>query len=352
MSNSPRSSEDGVPDAPGLAVLAALAQRNSLGSEDLVRLIPEVTDITETLQALLQREFIRGSANEYQLAYEGKQHLDAVLAGIQSQLSPDDPAYVERFRQETPSLPFAANTIWEQAICVNVRMLPEALRPLIPGQFELDLYDGHAFVSLTASRLKNFGVGKLPAAARMNFYQATYRAHVTFTDFRGRRIRGCYFVRSETNSHIMSLTANLLPEFKAHHCSTYPILMAKQGSHLVLSVDSADDAAGKVVLVIDTSHPLPEMPAGSVFRSVDEAYDYIVEFHDAFSYNPDTGDVFILRIDRGPWHIKIHEPLDHYLGFFEEGPFPAGSCQLDSVFYFTQTPYRWLPLLTEKINTV
>jgi uncharacterized protein YqjF (DUF2071 family) len=228
-------------------------------------------------------------------------------------------------------------------------MPPDALRRLIPSQFDLDLYEGHAFVSLTASRLKNFGVGRLPAAARMNFYQATYRAHVTFTDFRGRTIRGCFFVRSETNSHLMSLTANLLPEFKAHQCATHPILMAKQGDHLLLSVDSGDDPAGKVVMVLDTSRQLEQMPDGSVFRSVGDAYDFIVEFHDAFSYNPETGDVFILRIERGPWNIRIHQPVDYFLGFFEEGPFPANACQLDSVFYFTETPYRWLPLVTEKI---
>ena len=127
--------------------------------------------------------------------------------------------------------------------------------------------------------------------------------------------------------------------------------MAQQGPHLLLSVDSGEDAAGKVVLVLDTSSEFGGMPPSSIFRSVDDAYDYIVDFHDAFSYNPETGDVFILRIERGPWHIHIHEPVDHYLGFFSDGPFPAGACQLDSVFHFTQTPYRWLPLMTEKINT-
>ena len=218
-----------------------------------------------------------------------------MLEGIQSQLSPDDPAYVRRYRREKPSLPFAANTIWEEAICVNVRVRPDALRPLVPAQFELDLFDGWAWVSLTASRLKDFGAGPAPRMLRKNFYQATYRAHVTFTDFRGRRMRGCYFVRSETNSPIMSLTANLLPEFKAHRCSTYPILMARQGDHLLLSVDSGDDPAGKVVLVLDTARPLDRMPDNSRFTSIDHAYDFLVDFYDAFAFDPHANEVFILQ---------------------------------------------------------
>ena len=220
----------------------------------------------------------------------------------------------------------------------------------VPSPFELDLYRGSAFVSLTASRLKDFGVGRIPDALRMNFYQATYRAHVTFTDFRGRRLRGCYFVRSETNSPLMNLTANLLPEFKAHRCSTSSILIARQGDRLLLTVDSQDDAAGKVVLVLDDSHALEAMPNTSVFPSIQEAYDFIVDFYEAFSYDPDSGDVLILQIDRGDWNIRVLDPIDHYLGFFVDGPFPHGKTQLDSVFYFRNTPYRWLPLVKERIK--
>lgn len=44
------------------------------------------------------------------------------------------------------------------------------------------------------------------------------------------------------------------------------------------------------------------------------------------------------------------EPIDYYLGYFCDGPLPPGSSQLDSVFYFRNTPYRWLPLVKERIK--
>src|SRR5262249_38831004 len=190
------------------------------------------------------------------------------------------------------------NPVRAVAVWSNVSVEPAALRPLVPAVFDLDLYAGKAWVSLTASRLKDFGVGRVPRALRMNFYQATYRAHVSYTDFRGRRLRGCYFVRSETNSRVMSLTANLLPEFRAHRCATCPILMAQRGDHLLLTVDSGDDVAGRVVLLLDTAHPLPGMPATSRFPSVRAAHAFLVDFYDAFAYHADTGEVLILRIER------------------------------------------------------
>jgi uncharacterized protein YqjF (DUF2071 family) len=329
-------------------VLVACHHRGPLAGAELALLLSWGPADDGLTAGLCAQGFMEAQGPRFAVTQKGREALDRVLEGIEGQLTPDHPEYVRRYRRPAPTLPFDANTVWAEAVCVNYRLDPAALRPLVPEVFDLDLYAGRAFVSLTASRLKDFGVGWVPAALRMNFYQATYRAHVSYTDFRGRRLRGCYFVRSETNSRLMSLTANLLPEFRAHHCRTYPILMARQGDHLLFSVDSDPDPAGKVVLVLDTARPLPGMPAGSVFGSVQAAYDFLVDFYDAFSYAPDTGEVFLLQIDRGPWHVQVVEPVDSYLGYFSDGPFPPGSAELDSVFYFRNTPYRWLPLLKEK----
>ena len=353
MATEPESSSDAAIAAQEteLAVLAACHHRGRVEFEELTNLLPAASGLKEVVKRLVARGDLRAEHETCGLTQQGRKFLDGVLEGIQSQLSPDDPAYIRRYRRENPSLPFGANTIWEQAICVNVRVRPEVLRPIVPRQFELDLHDGWGYVSLTASRLKDFGAGPVPRMLRKNFYQATYRAHVTFTDFRGRRMRGCYFVRSETNSPIMSLTANLLPEFKAHRCATHPILMARNGDHLLLSVDSGDDPAGKVVLVLDAARPLDGMPGGSHFKSIEHAYDFLVDFYDAFSFDPHTNDVFILRIDRGDWKIQVLEPVDYYLGYFSAGPFPEGTTELDSIFYFCDTPYCWLPLLKERIQS-
>jgi hypothetical protein len=342
------SKPDAEPDEAGLAVLVACHHRGPLSAAELALLLGLSPDAA--LAALAARGLVEAHGGRHAVTQKGRDYLDSVLEGIESQLAPDDPAYVRRYRREAPSLPFDANTVWAEAVAVNFRVDPAALRPLVPEVFDLDLYAGQAFVSLTASRLKDFGVAWLPRALRMNFYQATYRAHVTYTDFRGRTMRGCYFVRSETNSRVMSLTANLLPEFRAHNCSTYPILMGRNGDHLVLTVDSGDDPAGKVVLVLDTARVLPGMPAGSVFPSVRAAYELLVDFYDAFSYHPDSGEVLILRIERGDWAIRVVEPVDCYFGFLSDGPFPPGAAALDSVFYFTNVPYRWLPLLKERFK--
>ena len=148
---------------------------------------------------------------------------------------------------------------------------------------------------------------------------------------------------------LLSLAANMLPEFRAHRCNTYPILMARRGGQLCLTVDTADDPSGKLVLGSDTANPKSSMPATSVFSSIEEARRLIVDFYDAFAYHPETNEVLILKIDRGDWKIRIIEPTDYYLGYFNNGPFHSENAELDSIFYFQDCPYRWLPLLKERI---
>jgi len=337
-------------DGVALALLVACHHRGPLTLNEAGRLLPGQRFDAIVAERLVSAGLLVALGDRFAITQAGREHLDHVVLEIARELAPDDPGYVARYRRAEPTLPFDANTVWAEAVCVNVRVEPTALRPLVPAVFDLDLYAGSGFVTLTASRLKGFGVGRLPAPLRVSFYQATYRAHVTFRDFRGRVMRGCYFLRSETNFGPMSLAANLLPEFKAHHCSTYPIVMLRQDGHFVLSVDTGHDRGGAVVLVLDLEHPLDRMPAASIFPSIHSAYAFLVDFYDAFSYDPHSGEVYVLRIERGDWRIQVVEPVDYFLGFISDGPFPPGAARLDSVFYFTDVAYRWLPLLKERIS--
>jgi hypothetical protein len=191
MDRQPRSSEPPAElDEASLAILVACHHRGPLTVDELRRLLSANVRHDGAIRSLTGQGLLTAQGARHAVTQRGRDCLDRVLEGIESQLSPDAPEYVRRYRRPSPTLPFDTNTVWAEAIAVNVRLDPAALRPLVPATFDLDLYDGRAFVSLTASRLKDFGVGWLPRALRMNFYQATYRAHVTFTDFRGRTHQG------------------------------------------------------------------------------------------------------------------------------------------------------------------
>ena len=341
--------ENAPPSEDTLAVLVACHHRGSASLEELVRILDLDTPPLPEIDALTDAGHMVAQGGRWSRTHTGRQNLDGILENIEARLAPDDPAYVQRYRRTDPSLPFEANTIWAEAVCVNIAVEPDALRPLVPDAFELDLHGDRGWLSLTASRLKNFGMGVIPRALRMNFYQSTWRAHVTYKDFRGRDMRGCVFVRSDTNSRVMSTVANLLPEFRSHRCGTCPIVMARKDDHQILTVD-AEDTAGKVVLALDIASPSRKLPTTSRFADLAAAEDHIVDFVDAFTWDEALREVMILRIERGPWNVRVVPVIDHWLGFLEGGALPAGSAEIDSVFWFRDVPYRWLPLLKEKVS--
>jgi hypothetical protein len=174
MEPGPRSSDPGAGlSEAALAVLVACHHRGPLAGAELARLLSWGPADDGLTAGLCAQGFLEAQGPRFAVTQKGREALDRVLEGIEGQLTPDDPEYVRRYRRAAPTLPFDANTVWAEAVCVNYRLDPAALRPLVPEVFDLDLYAGRAFVSLTASRLKDFGVGWVPAALRMNFYQAT-----------------------------------------------------------------------------------------------------------------------------------------------------------------------------------
>jgi hypothetical protein len=324
-----------------IALLFAL--RAGLGGDALCAAAHlDPADLDASLASLRARRLAEKRGlfrSEWALTELGEAAVDGFEQGLRLSItSPEPEPEDEPLRRVDATLPF-----------VNIAVDPDALRPLVPDVFELDVAAGSAWVSLTASRLKDFGVGRIPRPLRMNFYQATYRAHVRYRNVEGALRRGCYFVRSDTNSAIMSTAANLLPEFRSHRCGTVPIVMARDGDQLLLTVDS-DDPGGKVVLVLDERDaPADRLPAGSSFPSMAEARAVIVDFTDSYAFEPASAEVFVLEVERGEWRTVVPRVVDAYLGYVDAGPFPPGSARLDSVFTFRDVPYRWLPLVKEKV---
>lgn len=84
---------------------------------------------------------------------------------------------------------------------------PEQVRPLVPPDFELDLRDGAAWVSLTAFRMVDFRLGTLPPAGRLStFPETNVRTYVRGPDGRD----GLWFLTLEAARLPLVLAASAL----------------------------------------------------------------------------------------------------------------------------------------------
>lgn len=110
---------------------------------------------------------------------------------------------------ETPS---GAQT-WRELFFLHWTFDPEALRPLVPKELELDLWEGRAYVGVVPFRMEGIRPSWLPRAMAMDFLETNLRTYVVVNGE-----PGVYFFSLDASSWLAVQAARLgwgLPYFHA-----------------------------------------------------------------------------------------------------------------------------------------
>jgi len=259
-------------------------------------------------------------------------------------------------------------------------MHPSILQRHLPSGLTPDLHNGKAFVSIVVSDLENMRPSFFPKIFGFDYTQIVYRAIVRAPNGE----RGVYFIRSDANSVLMSLSGTLFSNF---HFNLADVLWQGARQHLPLvgvrgSLDSVDTLTedsddqqtwsgsdghktvhfalepwncveGGEEASIRASYDMNSaslmMPAHSSFNgeTVRDAQKYFVELYTAFASWPAQDMWTAVRIDRTQWNlvaVNHQAEVEPVYSFMQSSrSFPAGTCKLDSVFYVHDLNYYWRP---------
>jgi uncharacterized protein YqjF (DUF2071 family) len=340
-----------VIDRGELAILGALAaSRIGLDRRELLALLDRagVSDGKRATEALRDRGLLRVNGAHLDLTSDGVHRFLDLQAQIEEALDVSPKAAGQ---EECPSIPWLTlvQTKWIDAVSVNYAVDPAALAKILPAPLTPEVWKGTAWVQLLMSSLRDMRPQGLGALFGVNFYQVSYRAAVRYPAADGATRRGGYFVRSETNHHVMRAVGNSLAEFKFHAFGQADMVMLRDGDRLTIGVDpEAQFPGGKVVGLFDT-RPLTGPPPGSVWNSVEELDQPLIECYDALGVDRPNGFLYILTIDRDPWRPWFVKVEDLYCEYFTTGALGHGASKLDSVLHFRECGYRWRPLRREKL---
>ena len=338
--------------APGSAELAALgalaAAHVSLPRQELEERLrgAGVDGAKGVVDAVVTRGWAREQGGALALTAAGAAALLDAWSSIEGALAVNPAA---AGAESCPSIPWLTlvETEWIEALSFNYRVDPEALRALLPPPLAPEVFKAHGWVQVLISSLREMRPRGLPGPAGVSFYQVSYRAAVRYRGGDGAWRRGGYFTRSETNDPMMRAIGNRLAEFRFHDFGAADIVMVRDGDFLTLGVDAAA-AGGKLVGVVDT-RPLPGPPPGSLWSSLEELHEPLVECFDAYGVDPEAGYLYTLRIERGPWRPRFVAPLDLFCEYFAPDGAWGDRATLDSVLHIPRCPYRWLPLAREPL---
>ena len=302
----------------------------------------------QAVRSLAERGLVHGKSSEYSLTQDGIVALLDYHAEIQAALdpSPDSPLL-----EECPSVRWltTVRACWREALSINYSVDPDVLAKLLPDPLEPELHKGQAWVQVLISSLEDMRPQGAPALFGVCFCQVSYRAAVIYRSKDGQQRRGGFFVRSDTNHEVMRTVGNTLTEFKFHRFGSADMVLARQGDQLIVGVDPEPQfSGGKIVGVMDT-RPLEKPPPQSVWGSLEELHEPLIECYDALGVDHDKGYVYILTIDRDPWDAHFAQPEELYCEYFDQGPLGAGASRLDSVLHMSRCRYSWRPLRREAI---
>lgn len=237
--------------------------------------------------------------------------------------------------------PFAVDAFFEYSLVLTYAVPKEDLQPLIPACLTLDTFDEEwAFVAVALVQTTALRPAGLPAALGNDFFLIGYRIFVRYTTNAGKRLRGLYILKSETDSKRMERLSSL---FTKYRYTTTDITQTTSGTVLTVTSQKSE-----LTIVVDTApQPVP-LPPQSVFNDWKEARRYAGPLPFTFSYNPKTREVLIVEGVREHWQPTPVQVLRAELTFFES--MGLTNVRLANAFIIRAIPYHWKRGRTERWN--
>jgi len=229
--------------------------------------------------------------------------------------------------------PFAVSAFFERSTVLTFAIAKDKLTPLIPSCLELDVFqDRWAFVAVALVQTKDLRPSGLPRFLGSDFFLIGYRIFVRYKTSRGKRLRGLYIIKSETNKRKMQILGNI---FTRYDYTTTDIAVSEdQGERRFHSKQSGFEFA-----VSMSNYGEISLPPLSPFAAWGEARRYAGPLPFTFTYDEADDSMLIIEGVRSNWKPNPINVIKHKFAFLDQPQF-AGLI-LASAFELTAVPYKW-----------
>lgn len=228
--------------------------------------------------------------------------------------------------------PFAVEAFFDTSVVVTYAFPKEVLEPLIPKCLSLDTFDDkYAFIAVALVQTKALRPKGFPKFFGNDFFLIGYRIFVQYTDNRGRKLRGLYILKSETDKKKMEFLGNI---FTHYSYSTTDLLQKKNRN--ILSYQSIKSG---IEIEVELNDKNAGLPAGSPFQDWKEARRFVGPLPFTFTYLKEKRRVLIVEGMRQDWQPKPVKILKANVAFIES--MNLQSNVLANGFIVQNIPYHW-----------
>ena len=237
--------------------------------------------------------------------------------------------------------PFAVEAFFEHSVVLTFSFPKEELEHLIPECLQLDTFnDKWAFVAVALVQTKDLRPKGFPRFLGNNFMLVGYRVFVRYTNKAGKRLRGLYILKSETDKKSMEYLGNL---FTHYSYTTTDVSLKKDNTKWDINSKASD-----FNIQFETGDEEVELPAMSPFADWKEARRFAGPLPFTFTYNTDVSEVLIIAGVRENWVPKAIKVIDYQIPFLKS--VVVSKETLANAFIISNIPYHWKKGRIEKWN--
>lgn len=227
--------------------------------------------------------------------------------------------------------PFAVEAFFDQSVVLTFAVPKNQLESLIPECLELDTFqDKWAFVAVAMVQTSGLRPKGFPAFMGNDFFLTGYRIFVRYTDIRGKRLRGLYIIKSETDKKKMATFGNI---FTQYNYTTTDIQKNVNANETTIQSLKSN------FKVVFENNETVALPAFSPFLDWKEARRYAGPLPFTFTYNSQDKTILIIEGVRQNWTPQPIHIVEQRFEFLNQPQF-AGAV-LANAFEIKNIPYYW-----------
>ena len=228
--------------------------------------------------------------------------------------------------------PFAVEAHFDSSLVLTFAVKKEELEHMIPPCLQLDTFDDTwAFVAIAMVQTHGLRPKGWPRFMGNDFFLIGYRVFVRYINKKGKRLRGLYILKSETNKKKMELMGNT---FTHYNYTTTDIHQQDVGGLTEINSVRSDFS-----LAVDSSKEDVALPSESPFTDWKQARRFAGPLPFTFTYNDTSKEVLIIEGVRQNWKPRPVQVVNHHFTFLNS--LNLTSAVLANAFIIEDIPYYW-----------
>ena len=235
--------------------------------------------------------------------------------------------------------PFAVEAFFEHSLVLTFAVPRAELAALLPAPLVPDTFaDDWGFLAVALVQTRHLRPKGFPAWLGQDFFLIGYRAFVRYPSPTGKRLRGLYILRSETDKRRMTFLGNLMTHYRYH---TVDIAQQHKTNRLRIESQQAN-----FHVTLAPSAPDVPLPALSPFATWAEARRFAGPLPFTFSADAAAGTMLIVEGVREHWQPQPVAVESYKVGLFEQLGF--SQLRLANAFAVRDIAYSWKKGRTEQ----